>query len=75
MCIPTRFKQENREDLLTGIREIKFGALVIFSEGRFFSSHIPFLVKEEHGNIFLEGHVVKVNELWKNELTDHNEQE
>lgn len=65
MYIPTQFKQEDKHVLIQVIKELKFGALIIFAENRFFTAHIPFLVKEEVGNILLECHVSRGNDIWQ----------
>ncbi len=64
MYIPKQFEQENSA-LIDGIRAIEFGALIIFADNRFISSHIPFIAKQDNGILTLEGHVSRANELWK----------
>ena len=64
MYIPKQFQQD-KESLIKAIKEIKLGALIIFSEGNFFINHIPFIIKEDAESIILEGHVAKANEIWK----------
>lgn len=71
MHIPKKFKQQDEDFLINSIKEIKFGALIIFSENKFFSSHIPFMIKKEKTNLILEGHVSKANELWKVANSNH----
>lgn len=59
------FRIEDKNAVIEAAKTIRFGALVIFSEGKFFSSHLPLLIREEKEQIILEGHVSRANELWK----------
>lgn len=65
MYIPKHFQVEDKTTLIDTIRAIRFGALIIFSENNFFSVQIPFIAKENDNSINLEGHVSKINEIWK----------
>jgi transcriptional regulator len=71
MHIPKHFRQDDRDALLQTIRAIKLGALVIFSENRFLTTQIPFVAKEDSRTIILEGHVSRVNEIWKHASQDN----
>lgn len=64
MYIPKQFQQQEENLLIDVIENIKFGALIVFAENRFFCSHIPFIVRKSE-KFILEGHVSKANELWK----------
>ena len=56
---------KDKNTVIEAVRTIRFGVLVVFSEGRFFSSHLPFIIREENNQMILEGHVSRANELWK----------
>jgi transcriptional regulator len=71
MYIPKQFHQSDQDALVATIRTIKLGALVIFSQEKFISSHIPFIVKEEGNDLMLEGHVARANELWQHALIEN----
>jgi len=64
MYIPNQFKQTDQDILIDSIRKIKLGLLVIFSDNRFWTAHVPFLVKNSSESIWLECHVAKANEIW-----------
>lgn len=65
MYIPKQFRVEDKDQILEMIRSIHLGAVVLFSENRYISSHIPLLAYEEDDKIILEGHIAKGNELSK----------
>ncbi|MBL0338751.1 MAG: FMN-binding negative transcriptional regulator [Rhodospirillaceae bacterium] len=65
MFIPKQFRQDDKNMVMEAVKTIRFGVLVVFSEGRFFSSHLPFIIREENNQMILEGHVSRANELWK----------
>lgn len=56
---------KDKNTVIEAVRTIRFGVLVVFSEGKFFSSHLPFIIREENNLMILEGHVSRANELWK----------
>ena len=49
MYIPKQFQQD-KESLIKAIKEIKLGALIIFSEGNFFINHIPHSLSKKMRN-------------------------
>ena len=59
--------REARQDVLAAaIADIRFGALVVMSSDGLSATHIPMLVRElPEGEIHLEGHVARPNDLWR----------
>lgn len=59
--------REDRQDvLIAAIRDIGFGALVAMSADGLSATHIPMLVRQgPNGEIELEGHVARPNEMWR----------
>lgn len=72
MYIPKPFNQDTNSMIQT-IQSIKLGCLIVYAENRFFTAHIPFLLKQnitpestknETASIILESHVARTNPIW-----------
>ncbi|MBX7146184.1 MAG: FMN-binding negative transcriptional regulator [Alphaproteobacteria bacterium] len=68
MFIPKQFRIEEKKEWKKIVETIQFGVLIIFSEQRFISSHLPLLWEENGEQIILKGHISKANELWKHAI-------
>ena len=62
MYIPKHFKVSDQDELFMFVAKNSFGQLVSTVEGRFYASHIPFLLNEER--TCLLGHVARENPQW-----------
>ncbi len=59
---PPRYHRENDEEhLISFMRQTAMGSLVTFEGDRFQTTALPFLVKQDGGNITLLGHFPRVN--------------
>ena len=66
MYIPTQFKEENFERLVTLIEDYSFGTLVSTHEGLPFVSHLPFLFEKDAATPGkLIGHMARANPQWQ----------
>ncbi len=68
MYIPKQFRQNDTDELIETMRQIRLAALVISAQDQLVSTQIPFLVKIEGEDIVLEGHVSRTNQLWQHAL-------
>ncbi len=66
MHIPNKFKQDDLDKLKEIIVEYPFATLVSYCESGLEANHLPFVLKECDGKVLLQGHIAKVNDLWKN---------
>jgi transcriptional regulator len=63
-------REDRQEVLVAAIRNIGFGALVAMSSDGLSATHIPMLVREgPNGEVELEGHVARPNEMWRTALS------
>jgi len=65
MYVPSKFREESREQLAALIRRYPFGTLVTIRDGLPFASHIPFLYEECAGGSVLIGHLARANPQWE----------
>lgn len=65
MYIPEYHRVEDTSVALSFMRAHPFAILVSSSGGAPFATHIPMLVRERAGQIFIIGHVAKANPHWK----------
>lgn len=67
MFVPTKFKEENPEQLKQYIREVGFGLLAVSGEQGIQANHMPFhLTPGEQGHLgYLQCHVARVNPIWQ----------
>ena len=69
MYIPKHFEVTNKDEMYAFIEANAFGQLISNVDGRFFSTHMPFLLSEDKATIY--GHLAKQNP----QLSDVDEQE
>jgi transcriptional regulator len=65
MYVPTQFREERRDLLIAAMRDIQLAALVTTAEDGVQATHIPMVVREIDGDLFLETHVARGNEHWR----------
>ena len=63
MYIPPHFEVTDKPEIFTFIEANAFGQLISTLEGRFFSTHMPFLLGANHN--FLLGHLARANPQWR----------
>jgi transcriptional regulator len=61
MYIPQHFLVEDRQELIAFLRAHSFATLVGLLDGRLFATHLPLLVSEREGDVWLHGHVAANN--------------
>jgi transcriptional regulator len=58
--------ETRREVLLDAIRTMRFGTLILVDDaGRPQVASIPFVLKQDGDDAWLEGHVARANQIWK----------
>ena len=65
MFIPTKFKQENIEDLVMLMQQYSFATLITQSEVGIEATHLPMIVVKKSDEFYLKAHIAKANPLWK----------
>ncbi|WP_413999190.1 FMN-binding negative transcriptional regulator [Flavobacterium sp. W1B] len=66
MYIPDIYKNENKEEINTFLKENSFGILINQTEGKLWATHIPLeLDTNKDGKAILQGHISKENPQWK----------
>ncbi len=61
MYIPKHFEEKDCKELVKFMREHNFGALINYSKGRPWATHLPFVITEDSSNIILKAHMAKAN--------------
>lgn len=61
MYVPAAFRLEDRDAILSVMRENAFATLVSTVEGAPYATHLPLLTTEEEGRIVLRGHLARNN--------------
>ena len=72
MHIPKKFKQNDPNHLKDIILKYPFATLITNSDSGLEANHIPIFLNQSKGKDILQGHIAKVNPLWKN-LKDKSE--
>jgi transcriptional regulator len=65
MYLPNHFREDDREKLLTFMRENSFAILVTQHAGAPFATHLPLVVEADEARVVLKGHVAKANPQWQ----------
>jgi len=65
MYQPRNFKQEDKKQLLELIENNALATIVSMSSQGLLGNHIPMIIVEREGQLFLQGHVAKVNNIWQ----------
>ena len=63
MFIPKKFEVTDKEEILSFIKANAFGQLISTVKGRYFSTHIPFLLSDDDQSIIC--HLAKSNPQWE----------
>lgn len=63
MYIPKHFNKTEKNEINKFIQSNAFGQITSLVDGRLFSTHIPFLLNDNHS--FLSGHMAKQNPQWQ----------
>lgn len=66
MHIPKKFEQNDPSQFKKFIHNYPFATLITNSESGLEANHIPFFLNQSKGKDVLQGHIAKVNPLWKN---------
>jgi transcriptional regulator len=61
MYIPKQFLAENRAEAIRFMQQYSFGTLVTVVDGLPFATHLPFLIEENNGYLFISSHLAKAN--------------
>jgi len=65
MYISKLYREEDREKILEFLRQNEFATLVTFDGEKPAASHLLMEIVEDGENLFINGHMSKVNPLWK----------
>ena len=65
MYTPKLYREEDREKIIEFMRQNEFAVLVAYDGEKPTASHLLVEVFEEGGRIFINGHMSRVNPLWK----------
>jgi transcriptional regulator len=65
MYIPRHFARENRAGIISFMKQYSFATLVTATQDYPLANHLPFVIKEEDGRLFITGHFAKGNEQWQ----------
>ena len=68
MFQPRYFKQHNIQALYAFIQEHSLATIVNCTEKGMLANHIPVILIQRGDKTFLQGHVAKVNDMWKQHL-------
>jgi transcriptional regulator len=66
MYIPKHFEEKELSKLVEFMKEYNFAALVNSAKKRYWATHLPFLIEESGGDIYLKAHMAKANPQWAN---------
>lgn len=66
MYIPKHFEEKDRAKLVEFMKEYNFATLVNSAKKRYWATHLPFLIEESGGGIYLKAHMAKANPQWAN---------
>lgn len=62
MYVPTRFKMQDQEKMLTFMRNNSFALLISTYNNRLYATHLPFVVEEKNERLALVSHMALGNE-------------
>lgn len=65
MYIPPHYQSQDPALLQAFMRRYSFATLVSQVDGRPFATHIPFVVREDSGQLLLRAHLSKANPQWR----------
>lgn len=65
MYIPNHFREDDQDKLIAFIRQYNFGIVINSNTEKPIATHLPFVVEERNGEVFLVSHMAIANEQWK----------
>lgn len=65
MYIPSYFKVQNVEEVLSFIQMNSFGTLITTNKGKPLATHLPMQIVREEGTCFVTGHMAYGNPQWR----------
>lgn len=65
MYIPNHFREDDSDKLVAFIKQYNFGLIVNTANQKPIATHLPFLIEERNGELFLISHMALANEQWK----------
>ncbi|ANC71215.1 FMN-binding negative transcriptional regulator [Deinococcus radiodurans] len=65
MYLPAHFRAEDHDQLLAFMHEHAFATLVTAPGGVPFATHLPVLVQQEGGTLYLRSHLARANKQWQ----------
>lgn len=65
MYIPARHKESDPKAMLDFMKKYSFATMVTAGNGTPIATHVPFVVEERDGKIFLLTHIARANDQWK----------
>lgn len=65
MYTPDRYKESDLNALLDFMKKYSFATMVTAGNGKPVATHVPFVVEEREGKIFLLTHIARANDQWK----------
>ena len=66
MYIPNSYNMRDRVKIMDFMKRFSFATIITSKNDFPVATHLPFLIKEENGNLLLLSHFAKQNEQWKN---------
>lgn len=65
MYTPSRHKESDPKALLEFMKKYSFATMVTAGNEKPIATHVPFVVEEQQGKIFLLTHIARANDQWK----------
>ena len=65
MYIPSKFKQDDEQELLALMRDYPFATLITYTKSGIEVNHLPISISWQEGKLYLHAHIAKVNKFWQ----------
>jgi len=65
MYVPAHFKVDDRAELIRFMHAHAFATVITAPDGIPFASHVPLLIHEEGGQLYLRSHLARANKQWQ----------
>ena len=65
MYIPNEFEINDRNEIINFIKENSFGMIISSADDGFQVTHVPLLIEDREGTLYLYGHFAIANNHWK----------
>jgi len=65
MYIPPRHRETDQRSIVDFMKKYSFAAMVTSGDGVPIATHVPFIVEERDGSVFLLTHIARANDQWK----------